>query len=247
GRWQSPKTSDINRQAKLIDLNPGEFNRGKLRLNSSINSGDLTITIEYYGKIYADFDLYNTHSLPVGRSQEPHYPEPRTEMTRSVGKLYVNLLDVRYYVPPHGTVGAWSRMDKVLHSVPHWELWEVVEPRHHVQNVFETPFFFQDRRHVFFVQPLRTLVPIDQHLGFGLVVIYPGPKEPVIPPLVVIPDYKMRGPGLFPFPEDRMQPVPIAPGPLEVFLERDIYIRHAVQTGGAILYKGKLIGPRGSL
>lgn len=65
GKWQPPKTSDVNNPVSLDTSSPSVFDRSTLRLwSDEPQDGQLRITI--YGNVTRRaFLLYNTHSLPL--------------------------------------------------------------------------------------------------------------------------------------------------------------------------------------
>ena len=60
--------------------------------------------------------------------------------------------------------------------------WHVV--CHPVLDVFRTPFFFQDRRHVFFVRPEQGTVRIDDWRLFGFEAVAADAGSVRLPPVV---------------------------------------------------------------
>ncbi|MFC5744288.1 neuraminidase-like domain-containing protein [Actinomadura rugatobispora] len=177
GRWQSPRTSDPDRP---IDLG-AEFSvigdPLTLRLASAIEHDDAGVR-ESLGIIVLNpspggtgnshFRLYTTHSLPVRKQDDtagsPGFPAARK--FSGSGPLVVNYNDD----PFHPLTVLRASQSPYL----------AIGPMHRLTDPHRAPFFFQDRRHVFYVHPDPT-DPVRPNT-FGL---FPGPlaAPPVFPSL----------------------------------------------------------------
>ncbi|MEB3281215.1 MAG: neuraminidase-like domain-containing protein [Lyngbya sp.] len=258
-KWQSPKTSDVNRPVYLSLFDPNEFNRLNLEMASSLgNSGELNINISYENRFNVYFRLYNTHSLPIGvRVRE--YPR-RLPSRTGVGLIQTqffflqlrsrifrqdnNIFTIDYFDLLESDADERSFSQEILRNAVRYE---VIEPKHSVQDIFETPFFFQDSRHVFYVQPVESQITLFNFSDFGIATFPSVIIEAVIPPIVVKPEVINPIPKTIFFPPERVRPGLVNPRPVEAFLDENIRVNQAVQSGGTIAYGDKLIGPGGSL
>ncbi|NDU72382.1 hypothetical protein GWI34_07050 [Actinomadura sp. DSM 109109] len=177
GRWQSPRTSDPDRP---IDLG-AEFSvigdPLTLRLASDIKTdgaglrdslGIMVLNPTLLGTGDSHFRLYTTHSLPVRKQEDtagaPGFPADR--QFSSSGPLVVSYSDDPFH---ELTVLRTSQSP-----------YRAIAPMHRLKDPHRAPFFFQDRRHVFYVHPDPT-DPVPPHT-FGL---FPGAlaAPPAFPPL----------------------------------------------------------------
>ena len=254
GKWQPPKTSNVNRPSDLGDFSLGDldrFNRKELSLSSSEKvSGELTISVVYQGHFKESFTLYNTHSLPLTKD------EYKQEVSNFDQPLFSFLFFVktRHFTkdsPPFSI----DYFDSILLNSFSQEVlgraffYEVIDPRHKLNNIFETPFFFQDRRHVFYVRPVKSKVTtLGNYLPFGVVVRQVDVRRLVVPSLVVKPaPIGLVLPREVIFPPIAIQPGAVDRSPAEGFLNNNVYIKQAIGTAGAIRFGNRLIGPGGSI
>lgn len=273
GKWQPARTSDVNKPVTLELLSLDEFERGKLNLISAVggadkrmtelgNSGALYINTEYeaWWWIRTSFKLFNTHSLPIRKEEEipPAIIDPlkpgRYFSTNS------NTLKVGYRDP----AASVSDLVEVLSTTA---IYQVIEPGHYIQNMgyeggpffkfpvfrltrsqiqntWEAPFFFQDRRHAFFVKSEMSKVPAGEVLQFGR---QWRPIPTFFEPRVLVePDF-IRPPEKVILPSDPIDPGVADPSLLESFLREDPYVYRALGTAGTIQFGDRLIGPGGSM
>ncbi|HET6230770.1 MAG TPA: neuraminidase-like domain-containing protein [Longimicrobiaceae bacterium] len=191
GKWQPTKTSDVARPTSLgrtvevaattnVPLHskyevefsssgPGAFDRARLRLSSREDASGLTIDLTYddypngrdrTGK----FHLYNTSSLPVRGEDMPAggshlfmLQQPRYRTIRAAADFPEFL---RIEIQPDGPI-----VDRVLGKA---RLYDTVEARHELERPVASPFFFQDRRHVFFVRPGDDLVTMSAWASYAV-------------------------------------------------------------------------------
>jgi hypothetical protein len=240
GKWQPPKTSDVNQPISFGEFPPagdGAFDRAKLTLANDFSPDVLYIFVYYPGQPdQYRFELYNTHSLPV-------IGAPGTEVgaiTRGRSFSKEGPLLVATYHEPFSE--GFSR--EVLSKV---ELYDVVEPRHGVKDIFEAPFFFQDRRHAFFVRSVESTVSVAESGDIGIQLEVAKIETPVVPPIIIEP-----GPDDLELQEEIVfspvviQPGVVDPSPVESFLNQDVYIDQIMGTVGTVQYGDRLIGPGGS-
>ena len=160
GKWQPARTSDVNKPVVLGEFSPlgdGAFDRASLTLRSSEGrSGELNVIVDYTGRTswasYQYFKLYNTHSLPIGGThREGDDVRVRTEREREFSESSDenDVIFTVTYFDPSGR-GAQQSFDRKI--LDKGVFYDIVRPRHYVAGIFEAPFFYQDRRHVFFVK-----------------------------------------------------------------------------------------------
>ncbi len=254
GKWQPPKTSDINRAQEIAEYNPATtiFDRRKLTLYTSTNSdGALLVNVTYIPQSHKakQFKLYNTHSLPVLPGDEslgggiigggiPWFTQARSFSTGN-GPFSIE------YFNPLAIVGDWEFSREVL---GHALAYKVIEPRHPLADVFQAPFFFQDRRHVFYVRSAMSAIFVWDHTDVGVQVTPPVVAIPDVPPLVTKPGpWDLVLPEELDFPPMRLVPGVVDPSPVEHFLNQNVTINQAIATTGTVRYGDRIIGPGGSM
>lgn len=255
GKWQPPRSSDVKRPIALsgkFQLTGDEaFDRSKLTLRSSEqdDSGELFIHIGYPGRHSRSFKLYNTHSLPVRTGEEAidmsdHEPFTGFVKRRAISSL-AGPFSISYgvvaIVNDHPVDGDWVFGFDVLGRS---DLYTVTEPRHDVGVVYEAPFFFHDRRHVFFVHSKESRVLVG---GFADIAVLQPPQVVFAePPILVRPDFGIQPEEVFIAP-DLIPTGAGDPAAVESFLGRNPYVHNVIGVGGAIRFGDRLIGPGGSI
>jgi hypothetical protein len=172
GKWQPARSSDLARPLSLglfPSLGSGAFDRRTVTLRSGTDAAG-TLTLQVRSPTVNEwFRLYNTHALPVRRADEA----PAPSAGGSVPRLAVTLpwWDRSFDTADGLTVRLTGLLalntppaPKVLGRAP---LCSVVEPRHPVTDILTAPFFFQDRRHAFFVVPEQSTIRVDTWSRFG--------------------------------------------------------------------------------
>jgi hypothetical protein len=248
GKWQPARTSDVNKPLALGDFPPsgsGAFDRTLLRLRSSKeNPNELLVHVSYEAS-EDHFKLYDTHGLPV-RAQDDSF-EPALDIS-PIGQLPRSRSFAEApepfgitYFDPWAPAAEWTDERQVLGK---GTLYEIVDPRHPVTEVFKAPFFLQDPRHVFFVTSRTSLVLVGEYLPIGI------SRPPLIAhaglTLLVQPDYAWL-PAKTLLLTDPGRPGVVDPSPVESFLKRDRHIHRAIGTTGTLSYGDRLIGPGGSV
>jgi len=206
------------------------------------------------------FVLYNTHSLPV-RLQDIYVktlfnipslssflevPNPRRNLTPSMqysggNTTSTTSFTISYFNTPTGTPA---------HTVnilgfdwrPHY-----VEPQFGLPDAWDAPFFYEDRRYLFYVTTAENYVTIWRYGGFGLNFGAATQKPPVfkIPPLTypvtpVVPKD--------PIVQFTVNPIDTGdPAGLQRFVNEGTNIRVALGTGTVVTYQGRDIAPTGSI
>jgi hypothetical protein len=231
GKWQLTRTSDVNHPlglGRFDAFGAGAFDRSKLKLSVMFwTRGAMRIIVSNEIGTGSSFFLYNTHSAPELREGEKagHFAPKRTLETTT------SALKVGYSAVSHIILNN----DINDHTI---------EPNHPLQgDPWDTPFFYEDNRHVFYVTTSERIILIPNWLDF-VVTVKPKISDITIPPLVVepvrvIPDpigpvSKQPGFGVF------------NPAPIEHVISEDAYIRRGIGTYGTVRYGEKEIGPAGS-
>jgi hypothetical protein len=240
GKWQATKTSDVNTPVQLGTWPATGFDRSTLRLRSDEqNSGQLKISV-YSDQSSGAFLLFNTHSLP----------QPSNAAT------------IKWY----GTVRGFETenptfkidYDRRIPDVPDNPItrdvltdaieMRVVAPNHYLTDPWTAPFFFEDRRNVYYVTTQEQPVWVGRVGGYG-VAVNPGIFQlPRIPPLIVqpspaLPPKRFWGDGGPVGPD----PGIIDPDPISQFVTQDAYIRQGIATNAVVSYGDQQIGPSGAL
>jgi hypothetical protein len=163
-KWQPRKTSDFNSPIKLlkdrkknIDFEPGEFKREDIKISSYFDYSGLVVRIPYPSD-YHFFKLFNKHSAPLKDSGAMPSYELYSRTFIGLNKLLIKYVDYNY---PSQRTFEHEVLKKKNHR------FDIVETNHYVTNLFEAPFFYQDKKHVFFVKPeeSRTTRPEIPYLG----------------------------------------------------------------------------------
>ena len=248
GKWQPTKTSDVNRPTGLGTspaLGPLAFDRSGLGIRFSEEGSALRIDLNGW----SSFLLYNTHSLPqrqedIGKSTFENFPprlmDPWIFLGPSSGTLAMG------YNPGLGTGDSSfnGTGDRSLYrSVLSYQTRaRTVQPSHPLKTPWDSPFFFEDSHHVFFVTTTEQLVTILEWKWF-LKGKLPE-SNLIIPPLVVPPG---------PIIPDLVGPVITGPhrgvlatASIERFVSEDAYIKKGIGTTGTVLFDGTEIGAAGN-
>lgn len=243
GKWQPAKSSDPKAPATLGQYPPigsDAFDRSSLHLwADEPQPGELRISIN--GNVTrAGFLLFNTHGLPISATAMPPfggYGHTRYFETTSPN-LIADYTDRIPDVPPEMLSRQILSDDTEMNAVP---------PYHLVSSPWDAPFFFEDRRNVFYVTTTESPVWISNFPWYG-VAIAPGVlAAEQVPPLVV-----QTGP---PLPSKFWGdggPLAINPGaidkaPISRYITEDAYIRQGLATSATVQYGGVEIGPSGAI
>jgi hypothetical protein len=254
GQWQPTKTSDVNRPATLskktflsrgiassqvredVLFEPTEFDRSALTLSVRQIDNALKIIIAGpRGSGNAAFFLYNTHSLPVREEDLKQRPAPPIDSARYL-RVDGEKLIAAYKRGPISTER--SILNNTLGGL-------VVGPNHDLANPWDAPFFYEDRRHVFYVTTTEQPVTISDHKGYPGLRVIPFEFSRNIPPLVQQPIDRIKD-RLVPVSDDQHHGISNT-APLERFVSEDAYIRRALGTVGPVRFNGKELGPSGAL
>ncbi|GAB93890.1 neuraminidase-like domain-containing protein [Gordonia rhizosphera] len=241
GTWQPPRNSDPQELVTQACPKGGTFDRSQLKLSvrriddelRGINDG-LRVYVSRGSYPHAQFfDLYNSFSNPEVWGSTYFFPN------RSMDTA-TESLTITYYgkvVPEYAEeLGSHSILSNSITD-------RTVDPHHPVSGKpWDSPFFYEDNRHVFHVTTDATLFTVPQWKGIGIVSKMSKPIPSKIPELVVPPggvdllNPTIHQPGFG----------VIDPSPVERFITEDAYINTAIGTPGTVTYGNKIIGPSGS-
>ncbi|MGJ0506828.1 MAG: neuraminidase-like domain-containing protein [Methylocystis sp.] len=240
GQWQPPQTSDAAQPADLGAYSPLEMtliDRSQLSLWSDEPAEGLRISI-HGAHQNAAFRLYNTHSTPELMTPLPSYrPFGKQRSFSQSGQPYtINYSSRIPDLPP-----VYYAREVLTDSIPV----RSVQAAHGVSDQWTSPFFFEDRRNVFFVTTTEKQVWVADFGGYG---VFPKPSLPEItklPPIYVQPP-------LFPKPTPWGGPEGILPGvvdpaPIERFVTQDANIRQGIAVAATVKFGGVDIGPAGAI
>jgi hypothetical protein len=247
GKWQAVKTSDSDNPARLDVFSAqgqNAFDRSQLRL-WVFQDETLWVFARYGTSRGVGFHLYNTHSLPVVEGQPdmpPFFIVPAAEIRRlnrgntyGSGDLTNDYYDLRSSSTPVERT--------ILKPAIQFDVTD--EPSYQLPHPFDTPFFFEDRRHVFYVTTTEQPVLIWNYSDYGFTVNPEIRQFAQIPHLILQPDLSQEmGPKFGPVGPD---PGVIDPAPMQRFLTEDANIHQGLGTTGGIKYGGRLIGPSGAI
>ena len=238
GKWQPPRTSDVKKPLVLDEFPAtGEdaFDRSKLTLSSSGGKGGaLFIHVDYLGSLHNYWLLFDAHSLPVRQSTH----DERVFEVHLVGRNFSS--EAPFTINFSGIFGEFSQ--QILGEASSYQ---VIDPAHSVTNIFETPFFFQDRRHVFFVCSESSWIWVPDFHDVFVSPPWLELPDPVIPPISIKAEY--MPPVERAFPTDRIRPELVRPEPVGPYMRADPYIYRAIGTWGVVRFGDRLIGPGSSM
>jgi hypothetical protein len=163
-------TDDINKgmmkeREQYTDFKPGEFKRADIKISSSFDDSGLIVNI-YYSVESHYFKLFNKHSAPSKDSDgDPiHCGYYSRFFDNSEIKLHITYTD--WFNEPAKDFEHEVLKEEKTHP------YDVVETNHVVINIFEAtifeaPFFYQDKNHVFFVKPEESLTRVSDYIYVG--------------------------------------------------------------------------------
>ncbi|WP_028523157.1 neuraminidase-like domain-containing protein [Runella limosa] len=148
GKWQPRKTSNLNEPMKIKGVSRGSFNRDAIQLRSSLSSSfetngqrHLNISLNL-GDFGGAFELYNTHTNPIILESLSQTSNINTSKTLEVINRVLN--NFSYSKETFAEQVFKSGLSKVA-----------------------MPFFVEDRRHVFFVEPNERKWTVKEWDGLG--------------------------------------------------------------------------------
>jgi hypothetical protein len=269
GKWQPTKTSDVNRPTAIGDFEaagPNAFDADRDRflvtpapLKQGVDGALALILVSPRGYWPAlgiwptgGFVLYNTHSLPV-RLEGAHLDDLLILPNRSrnlgpklkyTGGPFSSTTWISYFTSPDGNISKYVNGSQLLgiNFIGRFvepQLVMVDAEQASFFNPWDAPFFFEDRRNVFYVTTSEHLMLMNPIYTFGNLPTTPSPQGP-LPSLLV----KQEG---IPFPGDDLtlpdggsgETGPIA---IRTSLSQPTSIRAALQSGLTVSYQGRQIG-----
>ncbi len=262
GKWQAPKTSDLEHPATLGSFKPGAggFDRRNLIISTQQEGDGLRVNV--FGSGSATFLMYNTYSTP---SQDRPSALDRyvklPQQTRQIGDnlangFYSGTLSFTYgngmsVELPLG--GGSSPVDNSLHrTILHPAIpFSVVLPTHPLADQWNVPFFYQDKRHVFFVTSKQEKVFIRDYSQYGITARASETVNPVLPQLVVEQSGKVNttppAPSWTTGMSERNNTVATNASAVSQFVTEDANIHSAISTTNFVPLGGRQIGPVGTI
>jgi hypothetical protein len=160
GKWQPTKTSDINNPTNIdqFDLTGSNaFDRSKLYLFIAEEFNNLRIHIHGAGSKSPSFLMYNTHSLPI-----------RSEDLVAFGSILFKKRKLKNDKSTFSSSYAIGMSDgyelgedHLTRSILNTSLVNnFIQPQHYLPGELESPFFFSNSRHVFYVKTERKQVSL---------------------------------------------------------------------------------------
>ena len=239
GKWQATKTSDPDKPASLGEFpaqGSGAFDRSTLRLWSHEVSDGLNVSVAGTGVTAAGFLLYNTHSLPVVIPAFTTSPFGYQRWFETAAQTLT--VDYGHQVPD---VPALTLTRNVLKDGAPMD---VVQPNHHVANIWDSPFFFFDPKCVFYVESTVSDQWVRDFDGFGHIAAPDAVAK--VPPLVLQeapkPGPKFWGDGGPVGPGFGV----IDPGSMRQFVTEDANIRQGLATTANVQFGQTQIAPFGA-
>ncbi len=251
GKWQAPKTSDVLNPAILATLSaqgPNSFDRSLLTISILLDGDDpdpaerLWVFAKHPAGSTA-FHLYNTHSNPVvwGQPDTPNlflFPPEFRQLNR--GNLQGGPGDfTNIYWDIKG--GFLEKDRKILSPAMPFRVTDSLHPADHW---FDTPFFFEDRRHVFYVTTAEQAVYIRDYPDFG-VNFNQRFRAAAVSNMVFRDDVPLEK-------APRIGPGDPGPGVIDAsrmkrFVTEDAYINRGLATTSNVTYGDFEIGPSGAV
>jgi hypothetical protein len=249
GKWQPPKTSDVQSPAFLgVFSAQGSkaFDRSQLTIAIEVDGDDVDPAEKLW--VFAayptggtGFHLYNTHSNPVIMGQpDTHsifdFPPEFRQVNRGNLNGAGDLTNI--YLKIQGGVVEKDR--KILSPVIPFRVTDSLHPRDHW---FDTPFFFEDRRHVFYVTTSEQATYIRDFVDFGINV-NERYREASVSGMVFRDDV--------PVTKSRPSIAPGDPGVLDSqsigrFVTEDAFISRGLASSRNVTYGNVEIGPAGAV
>jgi hypothetical protein len=220
------------------------------------------------------FVLYSTHSLPV-RLEDFRHARPRVDSSEGdIGNIGFVLYLSDYLVPPDrgrtlapiqpytGANAATGPYAVTTFNISYWMngisgssynanlfrfslIPRYVEPQPGLPDAWDAPFFFEDRRNLFYVTTNATLGTIQDFTGFGILSTNPSLQGMLanIPPLV-FPQLPPRHVAGDPILAGRIHDG--GPTAIQGYLSETTTIRVGIGSGTLLPYQGRQISLTGS-
>jgi hypothetical protein len=235
GKWQPIRTSDPARPLTIVTgIEEKRLDRSTLQLSAMFwTRGELRIIVSTSIGTGNSFFLHNVYSSPELREEKKNrHFAPKRMLETATNALRANYPD---------SVVSHSILDNPIED-------RAVEPHHPLDgNPWDAPFFYEDRRHVFFVTTEERRETVGRWSDIGVVLgpAVAGATVVQIPPLITKEVATVSDPG---GPITRQPGFGVTdPSPLEYLVTEDAYISHGIGTMGTVTYGEKEIGPMGSV
>ncbi len=185
------------------------------------------------------FLFYNTHSLPIPGEIAPVPLVSAPLSDRDFAGDNKQDLAFQY----SDVTNADLKRDILKTQIP----FDVINPRHKLQDIWNAPIFFADSRHVFLVTTAEQPVWVRSYGGYGIIDNAGVLQAAQIPPLVVQtappPKSKFWGDGGPIGPDLGV----VNPAPMQRLVTEDAYIRQGLGTTRNVKYGDRQIGPSGAI
>jgi peptidoglycan hydrolase-like protein with peptidoglycan-binding domain len=279
GKWQPTKTSEISRPTYLGSFAPDgpdsfDVDRNLLQIIPIDIQSDptsipplvmptdalvlaVTSTVQNI-RGPAGFILYNTHSLPVRLDDinldQPLVDEvvapptdrwfaPNSSYTGAAASGTFNIAYVTYDAGNNSTT-VYTNNIIGFSRVPRY-----VTPQLGLVDAWDAPFFYEDRRYVFYVTTSQTYYTLGDFGGFGVLNLSPTLVGTIheLPQLVLsLPPIPKPDPVAFTTTTGQVSNAGSA-APVQGFLAQSSTIRNALGSSAAVTFQGRQIYPSGSV
>jgi hypothetical protein len=240
GKWQPAKTSDVN-QPLLLDeydaAGTSAFDRTNIGLRAAPENDGLRIRIIGSKR---SFLMYNTHSLPVSSDilPDPGQNDPNRE--RLFSGDYQSSMGFEYIeLSPSMDLDRDILQPDLPFKLVRQNGW---------RDDWDTPFFMEDSRHVFYVDTEEVPLWIRDHYDYGVQPESPGLGVLKVPPLELAVDPsipKKPDPGEE-FVSNLANPGEVDPTPVARFVSEDANVSKVIQSTTSVSFSETSFNPSGS-
>jgi Neuraminidase-like domain len=246
-KWQPTKTSDVN---ELGTFALKDFDRSTLQLYGwEENSAIRLVIFDDASYLWTTFLLYNTHSMPVHQKDVPINWDDKGKQWKDTHLRYLstagNTFETGYFEnwkkssPPDFTRNVLKSQIRDRAIEPHNYLIQL--------DPWDTPFFYEDRHHVFYVTTTEQPVWIADYRKYGIALSVALTQATKIHPLVF-----KAGPEVQPKPKPWVDNEPSGPNGVDSalmtrFVTEDAYIHQGIDTAAVVMYDNHQIGPSGAI
>jgi peptidoglycan hydrolase-like protein with peptidoglycan-binding domain len=250
GKWQPTKTSDVNEPSNLGTFPLKDFNRSKVQLYAWEEDSALRIVIfDDASCLWTTFLLYNTHSLPLRQEDVSINWDDKGKQWKDMSLRHLStsgdILETRYYEKWKKTSSPDFTRDVLKSQIRD----RAIEPHNYLIQLdpWDTPFFYEDRHHVFYVTTTEQPVWIPDYRKYGIALSLGLTQGTKIHPLVF-----KAAPAVQPKPKPWVDNEPsgpngVDPAPMKRFVTEDAYIHQGIGTTAVVMYDNHQIGPSGAI
>jgi peptidoglycan hydrolase-like protein with peptidoglycan-binding domain len=234
GKWQAAKTSDINAPADLDESRLASLitpDRLRATIHAKDQAKDAPLRIDFRDRAFFNFDtarpvaflVHNTHSLPVVQDQALPLPPAKSRLLLGDSIVYFD------------SDGTFTIRRLLTANGPD----RVAEPTHELTDIWNAPYFYEDRHHAFLVTSEQQPVWIRDFPNYVVAVNLNLSQTAQIAPLVLPtpppPKAKFLG------------DVSVDPASIRRLVTEDAYINKGLETTTGVTFNGRPIGPTGTL